>query len=322
MTQRHPGRLVTIFGGSGFVGRHVVRELARRGWRIRVGVRRPERANFLQPMGAVGQIQPVKANILDAASVAAALEGADAAMNLVGILAEGGKQTFAALQAEGPGVIAKAAKAEGIERMVQVSAIGADPDSPAAYGRTKAAGEAAVLDALPGSIVLRPSIVFGPEDGFFNRFAAMAKLSPVIPVICGKTRFQPVFVGDVADFAAEALEDTLTPGTTYELGGPDIKTFRELMEMMLDIIERRRMVVDLPVPLARLQARVLSVLPEPPITLDQIALLARDNVVSEAAIAEGRTFAAIGLKPHTMATVLPTYLWMYRPGGQFAMPQG
>lgn len=318
MVERHPGRLVTIFGGSGFIGRHVVRELANRGWRIRVAVRRPDLANFLQPLGNVGQIRAVKANLRDDTSVATALSGADAAINLVGILAPSGKQTFEAVQAEGARRIARAARAEGIERFVQMSAIGADPDSDSEYARTKAEGERHALEAIPETVVVRPSIVFGPEDIFFNRFASIAKWSPAVPIVGGSTRFQPVFVGDVADFVAEAIDGKLAGGTTYELGGPEIKTFRELMQQMLAEIGRKRQIVDLPLPVARLQAKLMSVLPNPPLTLDQIKLLARDNVVSAAAEAEGRTFRAADLAPHSLAAILPTYLWVYRSGGQFA----
>ncbi len=318
MVERHPGRLVTIFGGSGFVGRHVVRELAKRGWRVRAAVRRPELANHLQPLGNVGQIRAVKANLRDEASVRAAVTGADAVVNLVGILAPSGKQTFSAVQAEGAGRVARLAREAGAARMIQMSAIGADPDSPAEYGRTKAEGERLVLEAVPEAVVVRPSIVFGPEDGFFNRFARMTRISPALPVVGGDTRFQPVFVGDVADFVAEAVDGAVDGGRVYELGGPEIKTFRELLQQMLSVIDRKRLIVEMPLPVARLQARVLSLLPDPPLTLDQIALLSADNVVSEEAVADGRTFAAIGLNPHSLAAILPTYLWIYRPGGQFA----
>ena len=318
MVERHPGRLVTIFGGSGFVGRHVVRELARRGWRIRVAVRRPDLANFLQPAGNVGQIMPVQANLRHAASVAAAVAGADAVVNLVGILAPSGKQTFDAVQAEGPLFVAEAAHKAGIDRFVHMSAIGADAASPSDYARTKALGERHVLGRIHDAVIVRPSIVFGPEDSFFNRFAQMAKVSPAIPVVGGNTRFQPVFVGDVAEFLADAVDGKIPGGVTYELGGPEIKTFKELMRQMLSEIGRRRAIVDIPVGIAKVQARLLSVLPNPPLTTDQIRLLARDNVVSDAAIAEGRTFRAAGITPHSLAAILPTYLWVYRPGGQFA----
>lgn len=317
--ERGATKLITVFGGSGFVGRYLVRALAKRGWRIRVAVRRPDLVGYLQPMGGVGQIMSVQANIRSADSVRAAVAHADVVVNLVGILAETGTQTFAAVQDEGARNVATAAREAGVPRFIQMSAIGADPGSPSAYARTKAAGEAAALDVVPGAIVVRPSIVFGPEDDFFNRFAQMAKLSPVVPVVGPDTRFQPVYVGDVGEFVAAAA-DGAVGGGTYELGGPDVRTFRELLEMMLAVTRRRRRIVAIPFGAATLQARLLSVLPNPPLTADQVELLKSDNVVSEAAMREGRTFAAAGIEPRSLAAILPTYLWSYRRGGQFAEP--
>lgn len=311
------GRLVTVFGGSGFLGRHLVQALARRGWRIRVAVRRPDLAGHVQPLGAVGQIMPVQANVRVRWSVDRAVEGADAVVNLVAILAESGRQTFASVNAAGARAVAEAAKAAGIERLAHVSAIGADLKSPSEYARTKAAGEAAVFEVLPGAVVFRPSILFGPEDHFFNRFAAMARMSPVLPVIGGNTRFQPIFVGDVAEAIARAVEGEARPGTVYELGGPQIRTFRELMELMLDIVGRRRMIVDIPFGLARLQAAVLEWLPNAPLTVDQVHQLMHDNVVSAEATAEKRTLEGLRIEPHTLATVLPSYLWRFRRHGQY-----
>lgn len=305
---------ITIFGGSGFIGRYVVARLADSGWTIRVAVRRPERAKFLKPLGNVGQIVPVACSVRDQASVEAAVAGTDAAINLVGILHEHGRQRFATVQAEGAERIAAAAAAAGVERFVQLSAIGADENSTAAYARSKAAGEKAVARHLPGAAIIRPSIVFGPEDGFFNRFAAMARLSPVLPLIGGgKTRFQPVYVGDVADAVVAALEAPGSRGRTYELGGPHVLSFRELMELMLRIIRRRRLLLPLPFGLARVMALPAELLPTPPLTRDQVELLKRDNVV--AADAEG--LAAFGIRPHSLEVILPTYLDRYRPGGRF-----
>jgi NADH dehydrogenase len=321
MTERHPGKLVTIFGGSGFIGRYLVQDLARRGWRIRVAVRRPDLAGHLRPLGKVGQIQPVQANVRYPDSLAAAVQHADAVVNLVGILAASGRQTFQAVQAAGPRTVAEAARAAGVARFVQMSAIGADPNSRSDYGRSKAEGEQVVRETFADAVIVRPSIVFGAEDQFFNRFAGMAKLTPVLPLVGADTRFQPVFVGDVADFLAEAVDGKVAGGTIYELGGPDVKTFRELIELMLEEIRRKRLILALPFWLAGLQARMLSVLPSPPLTTDQVRLLRHDNVVSEAAIRERRTFAAAAITPHSLAAILPTYLWRYRPGGQFALPQ-
>ena len=319
--ERKATKLVTVFGGSGFVGRYLVRALARSGWRVRVAVRRPDLVGHLQPMGGVGQIKPVFANVRHAESVRAAVAHADVVVNLVGILAEGGKQSFEGVQAEGSRNIAEACAAAGVSRLIQMSALGASHDSDSAYARTKAAGETAAHEAMPGNaITIRPSILFGPEDEFFNRFAGMAKIMPFVPVISPDTRFQPVYVADVAAFTAAAVDGHIPGGLTYELGGPEIRTFRELMELMLDITRQKRRVVAMPEGLARLQAKVLSVLPKPPITEDQITLLQHDNVVSDAAIAEGRTFKAAGIEPRAMASILPSYLWIYRRHGQYAEP--
>lgn len=313
------GKLVTVFGGSGFVGRHVVRALAKQGYRVRAAVRRPDLAHYLQPLGTVGQIQAIQANLRYRWSVERAVEGADAVVNLIGILHETGRQKFDTIQAYGPGVIAEAAKAAGIDAITHVSAIGADAGSNAVYARTKAAGEKSVLDILPDSTILRPSIIFGPEDGFFNLFARMAQLSPILPLIGGgETRFQPVFVGDVGEAVACAVSGGTRAGTTYELGGPEVKTFRECLELMLDIIDRKRMLVPLPFALARLEARFLQLLPNPLLTVDQVRLLETDNVVSDAAIAEGRTLDGLGIETETLGSVLPSYLVHFRPQGEFS----
>jgi uncharacterized protein YbjT (DUF2867 family) len=320
-------QLVTVFGGSGFIGRHIVRALAQRGYRVRNAVRRPDLAGHLQPMGSVGQIQSVQANLRYPASVGRAVEGSDAVINLVGILAETGAQRFDAVQADGAAAIAKAAAAAGITRLVQMSAIGADPASPSAYARSKAAGEAAALAAVPGAVVLRPSIVFGPEDSFFNRFASLARMTPALPLIGGgHTKFQPVFVGDVAEAAARAIDGSVPGGLVYELGGPEIRTFRQLMEYVLEVTGRKRPLVPLPFGAARVQASVMEfvtkisfgLLPEDfRLTRDQVLLLEHDNVVSEAAIAQGRTLQGMGIAPEPFEAIIPSYLYRFRRAGQF-----
>jgi uncharacterized protein YbjT (DUF2867 family) len=311
--------LVTVFGGSGFLGRHVVRALAKRDYRIRVAVRRPELAGHLQPLGRVGQIHAVQANLRYPASVEAAMRDSQAAINLVGILAESGAQTFDAVQGAGAGTVAKAAAAAGAA-MVHVSAIGADESSASGYGRAKAAGEKAVLAALASATILRPSVVFGPEDQFTNRFAALARMSPALPLIGGgMTKLQPVYVGDVATAVADAVDGKTRPGAIYELGGPEVLTMREIMEIILDVTERRRMLLPLPFGLAKLQALFLQFAPgDFKLTPDQVALLRSDNVVSDAAKAAGLTLEGLGITPDSMEAIVPQYLWRFRKTGQFA----
>jgi NADH dehydrogenase len=311
--------LVTVFGGSGFIGRNVVRALAKRDYRIRVAVRRPELAGHLQPLGKVGQIHAVQANLRYPASIEAAMRDSHAAINLVGILAESGTQTFDAVQSRGAGAVAKAAAAVGA-RMVQVSAIGADDNSPSRYARAKAAGEKAVLSAVPAATILRPSVVFGPEDQFTNRFASLAWVSPVLPLIGGGlTKLQPVYVGDVATAVADAVDGKTKPGATYELGGPEVLTMREIIEIILAIIERRRMLVSLPFGLAKLQALLLQFAPGPlKLTPDQVALLRSDNVVSDRAKAAGLTLEGLGIAPDSLEAIAPQYLWRFRKSGQFS----
>jgi uncharacterized protein YbjT (DUF2867 family) len=309
--------LVTVFGGSGFLGRHVVRALANRNYRIRVAVRRPELTGHLQPLGRVGQIHAVQANLRYPQSVAAAARDADIVVNLVGILFERGRQRFDVVQAEGAEAVALAANAVGA-RLVHVSAIGADENSPSHYARSKAAGERLVLAAQSEAIVMRPSIVFGAEDDFFNRFAALARIAPALPLVGGgHTRFQPVFAGDVAAAIAMAVDGAAKPGTIYELGGPDVRTFRKLMEFVLTTTERRRLLVPVPFGLMKLQAMILQFLPKPPITPDQVELLRHDNVVSDSARQQGRTLEALGIVPASTAAVVPDYLWRFRKTGQF-----
>ena len=309
--------LVTVFGGSGFLGRHVVRALANRNYLIRVAVRRPELTGYLQPLGRVGQIHAVQANVRFPQSIEAAVRDADVVINLVGILFERGRQRFDAVQAEGAGAVAQAANAAG-SRLIHVSAIGADENSVSDYARSKAVGEWLVLAAQPQAIITRPSIVFGPEDDFFNRFAALARISPALPLPGGgHTRFQPVFAGDVAEAIARAVDGKVKSGTVYEFGGPDVLTFKELMEFTLATIERRRLLLPIPFAVMKLQAAFLQFLPEPPLTPDQVELLKSDNVVSAAAREQGSTLEALGIIPNSVASIVPDYLWRFRKTGQF-----
>jgi uncharacterized protein YbjT (DUF2867 family) len=310
--------LVTVFGGSGLLGRNVVRALARRDYRIRVGVRRPELAGHLQPLGKVGQIHAVQANLRYPASVEAAMRGSHVAINLVGILAQSGAQTFDAVMGTGAGTVAKAAAAIGA-RVVHVSAIGADAASPSRYARAKAAGEKAVLAAVPAATILRPSVLFGPEDQFTNRFAALARMAPAVPLIGGGgTRLQPVYVSDVATAVADAVDGKTKAGATYELGGPEVLTMREVMEIILATIERQRLLVSLPFGLAKLNALFLQFAPGPlKLTPDQVVLLRSDNVVSDAAKAAGLTLDGLGIMADSLEAVAPQYLWRFRAAGQF-----
>jgi len=310
--------LVTVFGGSGFIGRHTIRALAKRDFRIRVAVRRPDLAGHLQPLGRVGQIMPVQANVRYPDSVAAAARDAQVVVNLVGILAESGAQTFNAVQAEGAAVIAQAAATHGA-RLVHVSAIGADADSESGYARTKAAGEKAALAAVPSATVFRPSVVFGPEDQFTNRFATLARALPMLPLIGGgETKLQPVFVGDVATALADAVEGKARAAATYELGGPEELTMRQVQEYVLKTIERSRWLLPLPFGLARLQAMVLQFAPGPlKLTPDQVELLRSDNVVSQAARDAGLTLQGLGIAPASLEQIVPSYLWRFRRTGQF-----
>jgi uncharacterized protein YbjT (DUF2867 family) len=310
--------LVTIYGGSGFIGRHLVGALAKTGARMRVAVRRPELAGHLQPLGSVGQINAVQANVRYPDSLLAAARGADAVVNLVGILFPTGKQTFAAVQDEGARHVAEAAKAAGAHALVHVSAIGANPNSPSVYAQSKAQGEAAVREVFPDAVILRPSVVFGPEDDFFNRFAALARLLPALPLIGGGgTKLQPVFVGDVAKAVLAGLTGA-GAGAPYELGGPEVLTLKQVMERVLTYSMRRRFLVPLPFSLAKLQAAVLQFLPNPPLTVDQVRLLETDNVVSEEAKRSGRTLQGLGVEPVAFAAVVPGYLEQFRPRGQFS----
>jgi NADH dehydrogenase len=315
---RSSAKLVAVFGGSGFIGRYVVQALAKRGHRIRVAVRRPDLAGHVQPLGMVGQIKPIQANLRYRWSIDRAIEGADAVVNLVGILAESGRQTFDAVQSFGPRAIGEAARAAGVSHVVHNSAIGADQPSTIGYIRSKAEGEAGLLEAFPDAVIMRPSIVFGPEDHFFNRFAAMARISPALPLIGGgKTKFQPVFAGDVGEAIARAVEGKARSGTIYELGGPEVLTFRQLMERMLEITRRKRLLLPVPWPIARIMGRVGEFMPGQPLTRDQVRMLRFDNVVSEDAKRDGRTLQGLGIEATALEVVLPTYLRRFRQHGEF-----
>ena len=315
--QTNADTLITVFGGSGFLGRHVVRALARRRFRIRVAVRRPELAGFLQPLGSVGQIHAVQANLRASHSVAAAVRDAGIVINLVGILFERGRQRFDAIQHIGAANVAQTAAASGA-RMIHVSAIGANERSRSLYAQAKARGEHAVYRADPQATVIRPSIVFGPEDDFFNRFGALAQMLPALPLIGGgHTKMQPVYVGDIAEAIAGLIETRQGFGDTYEFGGPEVRSFRELMEFVLKTTGRKRMLIPLPFGLARLKASFLQFLPNAPLTPDQVELLRVDNVVSEQAKRDGRTLEGLGINPSSYEAIVPSYLWRFRKTGQF-----
>ncbi len=320
-------RLATVFGGSGFLGRHIVRALARRGWRVRVSVRRPDLADFLRPIGVVGQIQPVQANLRYPASIAATLEGAEMVVNATGVRAESGAQTYKAVHVDGAALLARAAAAAGIETYAHISGIGADPKSASAYIASKGLGETATLDFFPRATILRPSVVFGPEDDFFNRFGALARVMPVIPLFAGgKTRLQPVYCGDVARAAAAALAGEASPGTIYELGGPEVTTLREAAELVLRTVERRRLLVGLPLMPSRAIASMTAFASKATFgrfpkllttTRDQVELLAFDNVVSAKAEAEGRVLRGLGIAPQAAEAIIPSYLVRFRKTGQY-----
>jgi len=309
-------KIITLFGGSGFLGRYVVRHLARQGHVLRIAVRHPEQALFLKPLGDVGQITPIPASLLHEESIREAVRGADAVANLVGILYESGKVTFQAVHVEGAKRVATAAAQAGVRNLVHVSAIGADAGAPARYAKSKAAGETAVLSAFPKASIVRPSIVIGPEDDFFNRFGAMARMSPALPLIGGgKTRFQPVYVGDVGLAIAKLLLAPGHGGKVYELGGPQVFTFRQLMELLLQEIARKRCLVNVPSGMASFQARFLELLPKPPLTRDQVLMLQQDNVVG----ADAAGFKQLGIEPQAIEAILPTYLDKYRRGGRYSL---
>lgn len=313
-------KLVTIFGGSGFVGRYIARRMAQEGWRVRVAVRRPNEALFVRTYGAVGQVEPILCNIRDDASVKAAVSDADAAINCVGILSETGKNTFGLVQSHGAARVARMAAEAGVQSFVHISAIGADPAARSDYARSKGEGEQAVLEAMPNAVILRPSIIFGPEDQFFNRFASMTRLGPVLPVVGAETKFQPVYVDDVARAAVKGALGEAALGV-YELGGPDVNSFRELMAQMLQVIDRRRLVVNVPFPIAHVmgigfdlvQKLSVGLIHNAMLTHDQVRNLAHDSVVSDGA----KGFSDLGIDPTALEAVLPEYLWRFRPAGQY-----
>lgn len=319
MTAIPTSRLVTIFGGSGFLGRVIVRVLADEGWRIRAAVRRPNTANYLRPAGRVGQIQIMKANVRDADAVSAAMRGADAVINLVGILHESGAQRYRALHVEAAARIAEASARHGVARLVHVSSLGAGKDAAAHYFRTKAEGEDAVRAAFPEATIVRPSLVFGPDDDFFNRFASLARMLPALPLIGGgRMRFQPVYVGDVAAAVSRLLKDSRTAGKTYELAGPEVLTMRDVLALVLRETHRKRLLVPIPFWLARIQGALLGLLPSPMLTLDQVRMLETDNVASEGTPG----LRDLGIVPTAAEAILPTYLWRFRKEGEFASPLG
>ncbi len=316
-------RLVTVIGGSGFVGRQLVRALAKRGYRVRVACRRPDLAINVLPSGTPGQIALVQANVRYPQSVSAACEGAYAVVNLVGVLSNGGAQTFDALHAFGAEASARAARQAGADVFVQMSALGASATSTSDCAKTKATGEQLAVREFPGTQIVRPSIIFGSEDNFFNQFANMARFAPALPLIGGGvTKFQPVFVGDVADAIATLIDRGPQTSRIYELGGTEIISFRDLLTYVLATVQRKRLLVPLPWPVARAVASVLGLLPKPLLTSDQVELLKSDNVVSAAADSEGRNLAGLGVRPNSFRTVVPTYLYRYRAAGQFTAPSG
>lgn len=315
--------LITIIGGSGFVGRHVVRALAKRGYRIRVACRRPDLAGHVQPLGVPGQIMPVQANVRYPASLAAVCEGAQTVINLTGVLYSAGAQSFDAVHIFGAEASAKAARAAKARLFIQMSALGADPNSSSEYARSKAEGEARAKANFSGAVILRPSIVFGPEDAFFNRFAAMSRFSPVLPLIGGgETKFQPVFAGDIGEAIAKLVDAGVATGQIYELGGPEIFTFKALMDFVLKTVGRKRILLPIPWSIARIQGAMLGWLPKPLLTMDQVELLKTDNIVSPEASAERRTFAGLGIAPRNIQAIVPAYLFRYRKAGQFTTLPG
>lgn len=319
MTLAPSETLITLIGGSGFLGRHVVRALAKRGYRIRVACRRPDLAGHVQPLGVPGQIMPVQANVRYPDSLAAVCEGAQAVVNLTGVLYSAGAQSFDAIHVFGAEASAKAAKAAKAKTFIQISAIGADANSASDYAKSKAEGEARARANFPGAIVIRPSIVFGPEDQFFNRFAAMARFSPALPLIGGgTTKFQPVFVGDIAKAVAQLIDANIASGKTYEFGGPEVESFRQLLDFTLQTIGRKRLLVPVPWPVARIQGMIMGLLPKPLLTSDQVELLKHDNVVSQDAIRDGRTLQGLGITPRGIEAIVPSYLYRYRKAGEFS----
>ena len=323
MTPANSDKIVTLVGGSGFVGRHVARALAKRGYRIRVGCRRPDLAGHVQPLGSTGQVMPIQVNVRYPASLAAACDGAYAVMNLTGVLASGGAQSFEAVHVFGAEACAKAARTAKASVFIQMSALGADVNSASEYARSKGEGEVRAKAAFAGAVILRPSIVFGPEDNFFNQFAGMSRLAPVLPLIGGgMTKFTPVFVGDVAEAVAKIIDAGEASGKTYELGGPEVFTFKQLLQFTLDTVGRKRLLLPLPWLVAKVMGTVMGVMPGAPLTADQVELLKTDNVISDEAAREGRTLAGLGIAASSIQGIVPSYLYRFRKAGQFTAPKG
>ena len=321
MTTANSDKLITIIGGSGFVGRHVVRALAKRGYRIRVACRRPDLAGHVVPLGVPGQIVPVQANIRFPASVAAVCDGAYAVINLTGVLYSSGAQSFDAVHVFGASAVAKSAKTAKAQVLIHLSAIGADENSTSAYARSKAEGEKAARSAFLGATIIRPSIVFGPEDNFFNQFAKMARLSPALPLIGGGgTKFQPVFVGDVAEAVAKLIDRGVADGKTYELGGPEVMSFKQILKYILDTTQRRRLLLPIPFGIAKLMGAIAGLMPKPALTTDQVESLKTDNLVSANATKDGRTLEGLGITARTVEAIVPSYLYRFRKAGQFSLP--
>jgi NADH dehydrogenase len=312
----HPD-LVTVFGGSGFVGTQLVQLLARAGYRVRVAVRRPDLAGHLRPLGGVGQVVPMQANLRNAESVMAAVRGASVVINLAAVGVEKGKQRFRAINVSGARRVAEAAKAAGARTLVHMSVIGADAKSPSMFARSRAMGEDEVRTVFPGAIIMRPSVIFGVGDEFFNKLGLIARMLPIMPLFGGKTKFQPVYVGDVAEAFAEAAKGNLKAGKTYELGGPDVMTNREIVERVLRDTNRSNPILPLPGVLGQIMAFPMGILPKPLVTGEQVTLMQIDNVVSDAATREKRTLAGIGIVPRPLDAVLPSYIWRFSPNGQF-----
>jgi uncharacterized protein YbjT (DUF2867 family) len=321
MATANSDKLITVVGGSGFIGRHVVRSLAKRGYRVRVACRRPDLAGHVVPLGGPGQVVPVQANIRFPASLAAVCEGAFAVINLTGVLFQSGAQRFDAVHVFGADAVAKAAKSAKAQMLIQFSAIGADAKSNSVYARSKAEGEAKAAAAFPGAIFVRPSIVFGPEDNFFNQFANMARFAPALPLIGGgATKFQPVFVGDVAEAIATLVDKGLADGKTYELGGPEKMSFKQILQFVLATVQRKRLLLPLPFSVASIMGTVMGLLPGAPLTADQVESLKTDNLVSAAAVTQGRTLEGLGINPRSVEAIVPTYLYRFRKAGQFTTP--
>ncbi len=321
MTTSNADKLITVIGGSGFVGRHVVRALAKRGYRIRVACRRPDLAGHVVPLGVPGQIVPIQANVRYPASLAAACEGAFAVINLTAVFSNSGAQTFEAVHEFGATAIAGAAKTAKAQVLIHMSGLGTDKPSTSVYVKSRAKGEANAITGYPGAIIIRPSVVFGPEDNLFNKFALMARFSPILPLIGGgETKFQPVFVGDVAEALATLIDRGVADGKTYELGGPEVMSFKQVLQFVLETTQRKRLLLPIPFGIASIMGAIAGLLPNPALTMDQVELLKSDNLVSDQAEKEGRTLNGLGIVARTVEAIVPSYLYRFRKAGQFSLP--